>query len=335
MLNQIFAKVDHLEPLTHENAVSLLKIDNRSDDFYRLLSKANELSRKEYGDRGYVFAQIGLNSDPCTGKCKFCSLAKGSYALKSDANTNAPNLQEKSEEEILETAKNIITQNVDALFLMTTADYSQEKFLKIGAQVKPYMHPHMKLVANIGDFDLPMAKRLFEAGFQAVYHIVRLREGTDTDIPVEKRIKTLDAIRDAGLELIYCVEPIGKEHTYDEIADEMIRAREYNVDIMAAMRRVCVPGTPLFEKDEISEQELTKIVAVTRLVTRPKTSMNVHEPMKMPLLAGVNQLYAEIGSNPRDVKSDTENGRGFGILKVKQMLEEAGYFVGFKNYFYK
>ena len=43
--------------------------------------------------------------------------------------------------------------------------------------------------------------------------IVRLREGKDTDIPPQRREKTLQAIAESGLDLYYCVEPIGKEHT--------------------------------------------------------------------------------------------------------------------------
>ena len=55
--------------LTKEDAVTLLNIDNQSKVFYELITKANELSRKEYGDKGYIFAQIGLNSEPCSGNC--------------------------------------------------------------------------------------------------------------------------------------------------------------------------------------------------------------------------------------------------------------------------
>ena len=73
--------------------------------------------------------------------------------------------------------------------------------------------------------------------------------------------------------------------------------------------------------------ELTKIAAVTRLVTRPRRSMNVHEPTEMALLAGVNQLYAEYGANPRDNLVQTSQGRGFRTDKVKQMLENADYTV--------
>ena len=49
--------------------MTLLNIDNQSKVFYELIAKANELSRKEYGDKGYIFAQIGLNSELCSGNC--------------------------------------------------------------------------------------------------------------------------------------------------------------------------------------------------------------------------------------------------------------------------
>jgi biotin synthase len=94
---------------------------------------------------------------------------------------------------------------------------------------------------------------------------------------------------------------------------------------MAVMGRVGVPGTPLEKSITLSELELTKIAAVTRLVTNPKKSMNIHEPMKMPLLAGVNQLYAEDGVNPRDTDSKTDNNRGYDIQTVKKMLCDAEY----------
>jgi biotin synthase len=63
------------------------------------------------------------------------------------------------------------------------------------------------------------------------------------------------------------------------------------------------------------------------ILTMPQKSMNIHEPKKMPLLAGVNQLYAEYGMNPRDTNSKTEVNRGFDIASVKKMLLEAEYIV--------
>lgn len=318
ILTSIFSKVDSNQNLSKEEAVTLLNIDNHSPEFYMLLAKANELSRKEYGKKGYVFAQIGLNSAPCTGNCKFCSLGIDNFVVEEQT--------EKTLDEILAEAAKAVEEKADALFLMTTADYCIEKFLQISNEVKKLLPEDMMFIANIGDFDEATAKKLKEAGYTGVYHIVRMNEGIDTALPVSQRIATLDAVKSAGLELIYCVEPIGPEHTYEQIADEMIRAREYDVNVMACMKRVGVPGTPLHENGEITDLELTKIVAAARLVTRPKQSMNVHEPKQMALIAGVNQLYAEIGINPRDCSVETGTNRGMSIPEVRAMLAQADYY---------
>ena len=118
----ILEKVDRAEDLTREDALTLLNVSNESADFYRLLEKANHLSRTEYKKRGYIFAQIGLNSAPCPGNCKFCSLARSNYSIEADI--------EKSEDEIYQEARTAIGEGIDALFLMTTANYDIEKFFK-------------------------------------------------------------------------------------------------------------------------------------------------------------------------------------------------------------
>ena len=222
-------------------------------------------------------------------------------------------------------AKAVAGEDIEALFLMTTADYDKDKFIAIGQTVRNVIPQSIQLVANIGDFNSIYANKLKTAGFSGVYHIVRLREGVDTNISRDVRIATLDAAKEAGLELYYCIEPIGREHTYEEITDEMLRARDYGVNVMAVMARVSVNEKQYKEKDTVTELELTKIAAVTRIVTNPQKAMNVHEAKKMPLLAGVNQLYAEYGMNPRDTSSKTEASRGFNTAFVKKMLLDAEY----------
>lgn len=100
-MDLIFEKADRGEDLTKADAVALPQTQNLSEDFYRLLCKANALAQRENGKRGYVFAQIGLNSAPCSGNCKFCPMACDNYAVEEET--------EKSEEEILKTAKNAVS----------------------------------------------------------------------------------------------------------------------------------------------------------------------------------------------------------------------------------
>ncbi|NLA58874.1 MAG: radical SAM protein [Firmicutes bacterium] len=304
--------------LTWDDARVLMDIELGSEDMYLLMSCANSLSRKEFRNRGLIFAQVGLDSNPCSKNCGFCSLG-ARHGLMGPGH-------ELSEAEVMEKVEAFVSAGIHDLFLMTTADYDFDKFLRIGEKVRKMLPDGMRMVANTGDFGPGEARRLADVGFTGAYHIRRLREGVDTEIPPEDREATLAAINEANLELYYCVEPIGPEHTADELIAEMFRAKKYNVSVMAAMRRIPVPGTPLAENGQISEFELAKVTAVARLVVgKNMRAMGVHEPSLISLIAGANQIYAETGVNPRDTKEDTSLGRGFSVEDASTMLWEAGW----------
>lgn len=303
--------------LTDDEILSLLNLDTTSQDFYRLIYKSNALSRKKFKNKGYVFAQVGINAEPCSVNCKFCSMGIDHYSLDSEWQKSTSTLKD----ELIRLQKFYF----DDYFLMVTADYPFGKFLDISKELKPLLKPSQRFVANMGDFNLEKAKALKDAGFSGIYHINRLREGIDTRAATEQREKTIEAVKAVGLELYYCIEPVGPEHSYEEILVEIKRARDLNISVMAVMRRIPVPGTPLYELGKINAAELTKIVAITNIIVNPDRAMNVHEPIQMALLAGVNQFYAEVGANPRDTKSDTERGRGFTPDKAWDLLSEAGY----------
>lgn len=221
------------------------------------------------------------------------------------------------------------------IFLMTTADYPFEEFVEVGKAVKNAIARDMPLVANIGDFGPSEARTLVQSGFTGIYHVVRLRERVDTELKVSDRINTIKSAKDAGLDLYYCIEPIGPEHTAEEIVDAIFLAKEFNPKVMAAMRRIPLPGPPLSAYGTISEIELAKIVAIIRLVFgKSLYCMSVHEPTMLPLRAGANQLYAETGSNPRDLAAGTSRAGfasllnkkiSFSVPECKTMLLDAGW----------
>lgn len=303
--------------MQRDEAKKWLQTANASDEYFRLLSLSNGRSRAAFEGRAYVFAQIGINADLCSKNCKFCSMASSHYSLNSRWS--------KDTDTILSEVAELLKHEVSDLFLMTTADFPIRKYLEIGGAVKRILPESTRLVANVGDFDMSTAYELKSVGFTGAYHIKRLREGIDTMILPSDRVQTIENIVKAGLELYYCIEPIGPEHSYDEILDEIYFATQYPIEAMAVMRRTPVQGTPLCDLGQINAMELTKIAAVTNLVIRPARSMNVHEPSQMSLLAGINQLYAESGANPRDVISETESNRGFTPDAAWAMLAEAGY----------
>ncbi len=315
MIDDIVAKAGAGAPLERQDALRLLEVANGSADYYALLGAANVYARAAFHGKGMIFAQIGIDAQACGVNCKFCSLA-------ANARKGQPACI-KTPEETVALAQELAAGGIEDLFLMTTAEFPQEQFLAYGRAVRAALPAQMRLVANVGDFDAAYAAALKEAGFTGVYHIHRLREGVDTNAAPQARIRTMDAVRDAGLELYYCVEPIGPEHTPEELVDEMLRIRTYPVGVMAVMKRIAVPGTPLAARGEISAAQLAKICAVTTLTARPPRAMCVHEPDELCLMAGANQIYAECGVNPRDNAPDTRLNRGFSTEQARALLHQA------------
>jgi len=315
---QVLDKIERKDyNLNDEEILELLNMDTTCSEFYRLLAASNCMSREKFGSKGYVFAQIGINAEPCSVNCRFCSMGADHYSLDGQWQKDVITIKEE--------LNRLQLHGIDDFFLMSTADYPVSRLLEIAKEVKSLLREDQKFVVNTGDFDFETAKELKNAGFTGVYHINRLREGIDTNSNTGEREETIEALSKAGMELYYCIEPIGPEHSYEELLTEIKRARDLQIAVMAVMRRIPVMGTPLYELGKISAMELTKIAAVTNIVVNPSRSMNVHEPIQMALLAGVNQLYAEVGANPRDVKSDTERSRGFTPDVAWEMLKEGGY----------
>lgn len=300
-----------------EEMLFQLAITEESSEWHELLQKADEWARNAFDNKGTLFAQIGLDAQPCPANCGFCALAEDSTCFAESHILDTQNLTNRVQE--------FLKEGINELFLMTTASFKPELFLEYGKLVRSLLPEGMSLIANTGDFDCMYAQNLKKAGFTGVYHICRLGEGIDTAITVEKRIQTLNAARNSGLDIYYCVEPIGPEHTNEEIATEILRAIEYKTPVMAVMKRIAVPGTKLHEKGEISAHRLATICAVATLSVKPTRAMGVHEPDKLCLTAGANQIYAECGKNPRDTKSDTRDGRGFSTEQAKTMLSETNW----------
>jgi biotin synthase len=76
------------------------------------------------------------------------------------------------------------------------------------------------LIANVVDQMLKNSVRIKDADFSGVYHAVRLREGQDATLSVEKRKQSILNFLEAGLEVGTCVKPVGPEHTNEELADK-------------------------------------------------------------------------------------------------------------------
>ena len=119
---------------------------------------------------------------------------------------------------------------------MTMHTFEFENLLAVIDEARRCIPPQTQIVVNIGDFSLDQARPLKSAGVHGAYHVCRLREGTDTSLSPTQRRETFRVIRDAGLDFYYCCEPIGPEHTPEELVEQMFLGIEYGCFQHAAMR---------------------------------------------------------------------------------------------------
>ena len=309
----IFSKALDYEPLTREDILQLMTIPLHSEACYQLLASADRVSKQQFGFKAENHFQVGLNVEPCPLDCLFCSLTP-----------TAGIFTEKTEfplEQVIAWAKEAERHQADALYLMTTANYPFEKLLDMGRTLSHEVTT--PLVANTRDINHREGEKLLEAGFVGAYHAVRLGEGRDTPLNRDNRIATIKVLGDVGLGWANCIEPVGPEHSTDEIVDLMLLARDNGAMFSGVMRRVNFPGSPLSRLGIISELEMARLVAVSRLVMGniPKAHCT-HEPHSASLLAGANLFFPEVGSSPRDGIDDTGKGRGHGIEDCRRIQRE-------------
>ena len=103
----------------------------------------------------------------------------------------------------------------------------------------------------------------------------------------ERRIRTIQVLRDVGLLWMNCVEPVGPEHSVAEIVDLMFLARQYGAVYSGVMRRINFAGSPMEKHGMITELEMARMVAVSRLVMGDVPRAHcTHEPNSIALAAG-------------------------------------------------
>jgi biotin synthase len=304
---------------SRNDCVALLECSSTSLEASLTRSIADAICRKRFGNQGFIFGQIGIENSRCPADCKFCGFSE-SHSLFEPSKMTA--------EAIMDRAINFTDSgDLSALFLMTMHAFDLDRVSSIARALRQQL-PELQIVVNIGDFDREQAVSLKNAGVNGAYHICRLREGIDTGLSPDARKKTLAAIKDAGLDLYYCCEPIGPEHSAKELVEQLFIGIEFGCLQHAAMRRACLPHTPLAPKGQITELRLAQITAVVTLasIECPETKcIAVHEPNLIGLTSGANAIYAETGVNPRDTAQETSLSRGRDVPACKTMLYEAGF----------
>lgn len=307
--------------LERTELIRLLAIDPDSEACERLGQAARRVASQVTGDRAYLWGAMGVDYKACPMNCDFCSLGEAWGIVEPDHE------RDFSETEIIESVRDYAENKVRWIVLRTTEFYSLEVLSELIGKIRRTVPGRYEIGLNVGEFDLEKANALHRAGVNFIYHSLRLGEGRDTRFKPEERLKTLRAVKDSPLKLVFLVEPIGIEHSNEEIADICLCAIEHQAIVTGGMARVPVPGTPLGVHPQIPENRLAQIIAVTRLAGGSRVpDICVHPASPKAMRFGANVAVVETGSIPRDSCClPKEKWNQFDAQTAGEWFEQAGY----------
>src|SRR6187399_3776521 len=229
-----------------------------------LIERAWRARGDRFGDATDLCSLVNAKSGGCAEDCGFCAQSK--YA---EAET--PMHAMMTPDQILEHAKAAEAAGAHRFCMVTQGQgLSKRDFQNIveGAKLVA-QHTNLKRCASIGHMSVDRAKQLKEAGIQRVHHNVETAESyypeVSTTVRYEGRLRTIDAVEEAGLET--CVGGIlnlgeSREQRV-EMAFQLSSIDPTSVPINLLNPR---PGTKFGDRDYMDPWEAVKWIAIFRLI---------------------------------------------------------------------
>ncbi len=278
-----------------------------------LRSVANSISRKRFNNNAIMLGQIGVDMAPCEGDCAFCFFGKSHTKIEPFVLPT---------QDIIDRCNKFAQGGAQGVFLMTMQRFGFEWFLDLVKEIKKNVPKDFEILANIGDIGIDKLKLLKESGVTGAYHVCRIKEGIDSCMQPSARISTIEKIVELGLDWYNMCEPIGPEHTPKELAEQIWIGVDYPATQHGAMQRFPVPGSPLYDKGQISMQKLGQIVSVIVLATighKQLKSIAVNVSNLVGLFSGANAFFPEAGEP--EFKKEELNNEGFTTATWRQSNE--------------
>jgi len=249
--------------ITFQEALELGGITDR-DEIGDLVERAWQVRRERFGDSTDMCSLVNAKSGGCAEDCGFC--AQSRYA---EADTPMHAMMEP--EQILEHAKAAEAAGAHRFCMVTQGQgLSKRDFSSIleGARLVA-AQTNLKRCVSVGHLSATRARELADAGVQRVHHNVETARSyydeVSTTVRYEGRVRTIDAVKDAGLET--CVGGIlnlgESPRQRVEMAFELAEVNPTSVPINLLNPRA---GTKFGDRETMDPWEVVKWVAIFRLV---------------------------------------------------------------------
>jgi len=249
--------------ISFEEALELAAVEGE-EGIMEIVERAWAVRKERFGDSTDMCSLVNAKSGGCAEDCGFC--AQSRYAA-----ADTPMHAMMDPEQILEHAKAAEAAGAHRFCMVTQGQgLSKRDFEKIieGAKLVA-AETNLKRCVSIGHISPARAKRLAEAGVQRVHHNVETArsyyEEVTTTVRYEGRMRTIEAVKEAGLET--CVGGIlnlgESPRQRIEMAFELSEINPTSVPINLLNPRV---GTKFGDRPLMDPWEVVKWVAIFRLI---------------------------------------------------------------------
>src|SRR3984957_7623170 len=249
--------------ITATEALELGELTDHAD-IEALVERAWAARLDRFGDSTDMCSLVNAKSGGCAEDCGFC--AQSRFA---DADTPMHAMMEP--EQMLEHARAAEAAGAHRFCMVAQGQgLSKRDFDKVLAGARLVAeHTNLKRCASVGHMSVTRAKALKDAGIQRVHHNVETAESyypeVSTTVRYQGRIRTIEAVREAGLET--CVGGIlnlGETREQRvEMAFELAAIDPTSVPINLLNPR---PGTKFGDRELMDPWEVVKWIAIFRLI---------------------------------------------------------------------
>ncbi|MBV9213244.1 MAG: biotin synthase BioB [Actinobacteria bacterium] len=295
--------------ITHEEALALGEIEDHAE-IEGLVERAFRARLDRFGDSTDMCSLVNAKSGGCAEDCGFCAQSRFAEA-------DTPMHAMMSPEQILEHARAAEAAGAHRFCMVTQGQgLSKRDFQNVldGARLVA-RHTNLKRCASIGHMSVDRARQLREAGIQRVHHNVETAQSyypeVSTTVRYEGRIRTVEAVKEAGLET--CVGGIlnlGETREQRvEMAFQLAELDPTSVPINLLNPR---PGTKFGGRRLMDPWEAVKWIAIFRLILPAALFRlcggrieNLGELQPLAVKAGLNgvmmgNFLTTLGSEPAD-----------------------------------
>ena len=249
--------------ITSQEALRLGQLEDRAE-IEALVERAWNVRTDRFADSTDMCSLVNAKSGGCAEDCGFC--AQSRYA---EADTPMHAMMDP--EQILAHARAAEAAGAHRFCMVTQGQGLSRRDLEkvlAGARLVSE-HTNLKRCVSIGHMSVDRAKALKEAGIQRVHHNVETAETyypeVSTTVRYEGRLRTIEAVREAGLET--CVGGIlNLGETREQRVEMAFQLAEINPTSVPINLLNPRPGTKFGDRELMDPWEVVKWIAIFRLI---------------------------------------------------------------------